>query len=95
MLYLMPVAGVLIVLLHQMFHGSRGNERTNLILVISDERIPMATLPIFISTILKARLLRIASAGKRAALRIPADASEDFGDVFHMDERDKKVMIAG
>ena len=53
MLYLMPVAGVLIVLLHQMFH-ELGNRGTNLILesISSDERIPMATLPcIFISTI--------------------------------------------
>lgn len=94
MLYLMPVAGVLIVLLHQMFHEI-GNRGTNLILesISSDERIPMATLPcIFISTILSQAVG--ASAGKEgAALQIGGCIGNYFGDVFHMDERDKKVMI--
>ena len=94
MLYLMPVAGVLIVLLHQMFH-ELGNRGTNLILesISSDERIPMATLPcIFISTILSQAVG--ASAGKEgAALQIGGCIRNYFGDVFHMDERDKKVMI--
>ena len=94
MLYLMPVAGVLIVLLHQMFH-ELGNRGTNLILesISSDERFPMATLPcIFISTILSQAVG--ASAGKEgAALQIGGCIGNYFGDVFHMDERDKKVMI--
>ena len=94
MLYLMPVAGVLIVLLHQMFH-ELGNRGTNLILesISSDERIPMATLPcLFISTILSQAVG--ASAGKEgAALQIGGCIGNYFGDVFHMDERDKKVMI--
>ena len=94
MLYLMPVAGALIVLLHQMFH-ELGNRGTNLILesISSDERIPMATLPcIFISTILSQAVG--ASAGKEgAALQIGGCIGNYFGDVFHMDERDKKVMI--
>lgn len=94
MLYLMPVAGVLIVLLHQMFH-ELGNRGTNLILesISSDERIPMATLPcIFISTIISQAVG--ASAGKEgAALQIGGCIGNYFGDVFHMDERDKKVMI--
>lgn len=94
MLYLMPVAGVLIVLLHQMFH-ELGNRGTNLILesISSDERIPMATLPcIFISTILSQAVG--ASAGKEgAALQIGGCIGNYFGDVFHMDERDKKVII--
>ncbi len=94
MLYLMPVAGVLIVLLHQMFH-ELGNRGTNLILesISSDERIPMATLPcIFISTILSQAVG--ASAGKEgAALQIGGCIGNYFGDVFHIDERDKKVMI--
>ena len=94
MLYLMPVAGVLIVLLHQMFH-ELGNRGTNLILesISSDERIPMATLPcIFISTIISQAVG--ATAGKEgAALQIGGCIGNYFGDVFHMDERDKKVMI--
>ena len=94
MLYLMPVAGVLIVLLHQMFHAI-GNRGTNLILesISSDEQIPMATLPcIFVSTILSQAVG--ASAGKEgAALQIGGCIGNFLGDVFHMDERDKKVMI--
>lgn len=76
LLYLMPVAGVLIVLLHQMFHEI-GNRGTNLILesISSDERIPMATLPcIFISTILSQAVG--ASAGKEGAALQIGGASE-------------------
>ena len=94
MLYLMPVAGVLIVLLHQMFHEI-GNRGTNLILesISSNEKIHMTTLPcIFVSTILSQAVG--ASAGKEgAALQIGGCIGNYLGDLFHMDERDKKVMI--
>ena len=94
MLYLMPVAGVLIVLLHQMFHEI-GNRGTNLILesISSNEKIHMTTLPcIFVSTILSQAVG--ASAGKEgAALQIGGCIGKYLGGLFHMDERDKKVMI--
>ena len=91
MLYLMPVAGVLIVLLHQMFHEI-GNRGTNLILesISSNEKIHMTTLPcIFVSTILS----QAVGASEGAALQIGGCIGNYLGDLFHMDERDKKVMI--
>ena len=93
MLYLMPVAGVLIVLLHQMFHEI-GNRGTNLILesISSNEKIHMTTLPcIFVSTILSQAVG--ASAGKEGAALQIGCIGNYLGDLFHMDERDKKVMI--
>lgn len=94
MLYLMPVSGLLIAAVHQILHQV-GNKGTNLILesISSTEKIKFTTLPcIFISTILSH--LVGASAGKEgAALQIGGCIGNCLGDLFRMDERDKKVAI--
>lgn len=94
MLYLMPVSGILIVIVHKALHQV-GNKGTNLILesISSTEKIHLATLPcIFISTILSH--LAGASAGKEgAALQIGGCIGNFIGDVLKMDEKDKKVAI--
>jgi len=94
MLYLMPVSGILIVLIHKFFHQV-GNKGTNLILesISSTEKISLSTFPcIFLSTILSH--LTGASAGKEgAALQIGGCIGNFLGDVFKMDEKDKKVAI--
>ena len=94
MLYLMPVAGVLIAVIHQVFNQV-GNKGTNLILesVSSNEKIRFSTLPcIFVSTILSQAVG--ASAGKEgAALQIGGCIGHLLGDVLKLDERDKKVAI--
>jgi len=94
MLYLMPVSGILIVIVHKIFHQI-GNKGTNLILesISSTEKISITTFPcIFISTILSH--LVGASAGKEgAALQIGGCIGNCMGDLFKMDEKDKKVAI--
>ena len=94
MLFLMPVSGILIVLVHKAL-DQVGNKGTNLILesISSTEQIRFSTLPcIFISTILSH--LTGASAGKEgAALQIGGCIGNTLGGLFHMDERDKKVAI--
>lgn len=94
MLYLMPVSGILIVVVHKFFHQV-GNKGTNLILesISSNEHIRFSTLPcIFVSTILSQ--LVGASAGKEgAALQIGGSIGNMLGDFLKLDERDKKVAI--
>lgn len=94
MLYLMPVFGILIVIIHKIFHQV-GNKGTNLILesISSTETIRFSTLPcIFISTILSH--LVGASAGKEgAALQIGGCIGNSIGNALKMDERDRKVAI--
>lgn len=94
MLYLMPVSGILIVLIHKLLHQV-GNKGTNLILesISGAEKIRLTTLPvIFISTILSH--LTGASAGKEgAALQIGGCIGDFLGDLLKFDERDKKVVI--
>lgn len=94
MLFLMPVSGILIVLVHKALNQV-GNKGTNLILesISSTEQIRFSTLPcIFISTLLSH--LTGASAGKEgAALQIGGCIGNTLGGLFHMDERDKKVAI--
>lgn len=94
MLYLMPVSGILIVLIHKLLHQV-GNKGTNVILesISGAEKIRLTTLPvIFISTILSH--LTGASAGKEgAALQIGGCIGDFLGDLLKFDERDKKVVI--
>ena len=71
MLYLMPVSGVLIVLVHKLLH-QLGNKGTNLILesISGAEKIRLTTVPvIFISTILS-HLTGASAAKEGAALQI-------------------------
>lgn len=94
MLYLMPVSGILIVLVHKLFNQV-GNKGTNVVIdsVSGSERIRISTLPtIFISTILSH--LVGASAGKEgAALQIGGSIGNFLGDFLKLDEKDKKVAI--
>ncbi len=94
MLYLMPVSGILIVLIHKAFHQV-GNKGTNLILesISSTEKIHFSTLPCIFSSTILSHLVG-ASAGKEgAALQIGGCIGNLIGDVLKMDERDKKVAI--
>ena len=94
MLYLMPVSGVLIVIVHKLFRQV-GNKGTNVILetIHGSGAIRFTMLPtIFISTILSH--LVGASAGKEgAALQIGASIANFVGDVFKLHDKDKKIII--
>lgn len=94
LLYLMPLAGALIALIHQMFNQV-GNKGTNIILesISANEKIRFSTLPcIFVSTILTHFVG--GSAGKEgAALQIGGCIGSYLGDALKLDEKDKKVAI--
>ena len=94
MLYLMPVSGILIVIVHKLLR-TVGNKGTNVVLesISGTERVKITLLPtIFISTILSHFVG--ASAGKEgAALQIGACIANFLGDTLHLHDRDKKIII--
>ena len=94
MLYLMPISGILIVVVHKVLRQV-GNKGTNLVLetIHGDGVIRFTMLPtIFISTILSH--LVGASAGKEgAALQIGASIANLVGDAFKLHDKDKKIII--
>ncbi|MBQ5699046.1 MAG: chloride channel protein, partial [Lachnospiraceae bacterium] len=94
MLYLMPVSGILIVIVHKVLKQV-GNKGTNLILesIHGHEKVDFTLLPtIFLSTILSHFVG--ASAGKEgAALQIGASIANLVGDAFKLHDKDKKIII--
>ncbi len=94
MLFLMPVSGILIVVVHKVLKQV-GNKGTNLILesIHGSEKVNFTLLPtIFISTILSHFVG--ASAGKEgAALQIGASIANLVGDGFKLHDKDKKILI--
>lgn len=94
MLYLMPVSGIIIVLIHKFF-DQIGNKGTNIVLdsILSNGKIRFSLLPsIAFSTILSQ--LVGASAGKEgAALQIGGCIGDFVGTLIHLDEQDKKIVI--
>lgn len=94
MLYLMPVSGILIIIVHKIFR-TVGNKGTNMVLesISGTERVRITLLPtIFISTILSHFVG--ASAGKEgAALQIGASIANLLGDALKLHDKDKKIII--
>ena len=94
LLFCMPVAGVLIVFLHECLN-EKGNRGTNLVLeaVTGDKPVdkPIPVL-IYVSTVLSH--LVGASAGREgAALQIGGGLGGFVGGLFHLDEKDRKVAV--
>lgn len=94
LLYLMPAAGIVIVLIHELFHQV-GNKGTNLVLesVSSDETISPSVLPCIFSSAILTHFVG-GSAGKvGASLQMGGCFGNIVGEIFHLDQRDKKVLI--
>lgn len=93
-LFLMPVAGLLIVWLYHVSHEEK-NRGTNMVLesISSNEEITVRTGPlIFVTTILSH--LVSASAGKEgAALQLGGSLGNLIGKVIRLDEKDKKIAV--
>ncbi len=92
--FLMPVAGLLIIWLYQMGHEEK-NRGTDLVLesVSAHEEIPVITAPlIFVSSILSHVVS--ASAGREgAALQLGGALGNLTGKVMKLDEKDRKIAI--
>jgi H+/Cl- antiporter ClcA len=93
-LFLMPVAGLVIIAMYHLLHSLK-NSGTNLVIqaIQSDEEIPLkVSLLIIISTLITH--LVGGSAGKEgAALQIGGSFGNRIANMFHLDERDTKIMI--
>lgn len=94
LLYLLPLAGVLIVSWYYLFKDKH-DQGTNLVIsaIHSGEEVPLRMAPlIFVATVLTH--LCGGSAGREgAALQIGASIGNSIGKVFHFNENDKRVMI--
>ena len=91
---LLPVGGVLIVFLYRVTHDKH-DKGTNMILASlrSEAQIPVQTAPlIFISTIITHFVG--GSAGREgAALQLGGGLANMFGNLLHMREKDKHILI--
>ncbi|MCI8659042.1 MAG: chloride channel protein [Lachnospiraceae bacterium] len=92
--FLMPVAGLIIVWLYQVNHEEK-NRGTDLVLesVSAHQEIPVITAPlIFVSSILSHTVS--ASAGREgAALQLGGALGNLTGKLLHLDEKDRKIAI--
>lgn len=93
-LYLLPVAGLLIVWLYHICK-EENNRGTNTVMeaIYSDQEITLATAPlIFVSTILTQ--FGCGSSGREgAALQLGGSLGNLLGKWFRLDEKDRKVMV--
>lgn len=94
LVFFLPVAGLLIVLLYKLLHQEH-HKGTNLVIaaIRTDELIHARTAPlIFVSTILTH--LCGGSAGREgAALQLGGSIGESIGRIFKFDEKDRTIII--
>lgn len=94
LLFFMPVAGILIVFLHEIFH-EKGNRGTNLVLeAVTGDRPVDRPIPllIFISTILS-HLVGASVGREGAALQIGGGLGGWLGEKLGFDQKDRKVAV--
>lgn len=94
MLFLMPLAGLLIIWMYRTFH-EEGNRGTNMVIdaISSDEKVTAATGPlIFVATILT-HLTGGSSGREGAALQLGGSIGNSLGNLMRLDEKDKKIAI--
>lgn len=93
-LYTLPVMGVIIAALYHVCRESN-NRGTNMVVeaIYSDTRITAATAPLmFLSTILTQ--FGCGSSGREgAALQIGGSLGSLLGRLFHLDEKDQKIVV--
>ena len=91
MLYLLPLAGVLIGLIYHFLHTENKNTNTIIDSIQLGERVPFALVPtIFLSTVLTH--LCGGSAGREgAALQIGGGLGNLAGRIFRLDEKDMRI----
>lgn len=94
LLYFLPLAGAAIALLYRFGdHSSRRGTNSVLAAIRSDERVSFRTAPlIFIGTALTH--LFGGSAGREgAALQLGGAIASTAGDLFHLDEKDRHIIV--
>lgn len=93
-IFLLPLAGVVIVMLYRMFNYSN-NKGTNLVLstIHTDTKLPFKMAPlIFISTVITHMFG--GSAGREgAALQLGGSIGSKLGELLKLDEQDEHVII--
>lgn len=95
LLYVLPLAGIVIVWLYKVFHYEKNKGTDQVFLTVHAEKkdIPFRMAPlIFISTVLTH--LCGGSAGREgAALQMGGSIGSTIGRMFHLDEKDRIVLV--
>ncbi|MCI8951300.1 MAG: chloride channel protein [Lachnospiraceae bacterium] len=93
-LYLMPVAGLMIISLYHVFHEEK-NKGTNMVIeaISSDKEVSFATGPlIFVSTILT-HFVGGSSGREGAALQLGGSIGNAAGHLIRLDDKDRKIAV--
>jgi H+/Cl- antiporter ClcA len=94
LIYLLPFAGLLIIFLYSV-SGQYNNKGTNLVLLAiqTEEHISIKVSPLIIISTLITHLFGGSAGREGAALQLGGSLGDFFSQVFHFDEKDKKITI--
>ena len=93
-LFLLPVAGLIIVFLYRLADES-DNKGTNLVItaIQSNAEVPVKVAPLIIISTLLTHLCGGSAGREGAALQVGGSLGNFFAKVFHFDDKDTRIMI--
>lgn len=92
MLYLLPVAGLIIVTMYRL---DSYKTSTNLILegIHSGKHVPLRTAPLIVGATVLTHACGGSAGREGAALQLGGSIGYNIGKAFHLDEKDRKIML--
>lgn len=94
MIFLLPLAGVLIVFIYQL-SGSADNKGTNLVItaIQSNEEVPTRVAPLIIISTILTHICGGSAGREGAALQVGGSLGGFFAKLLHFDDKDTRIMI--
>lgn len=94
MLFLLPAAGLLIVLMYRLA-GEASNTGTNLVItaIQSNDEVPIHVAPLIIVSTLLTHLCGGSAGREGAALQVGGSVGNFFARLLHFDDKDTRIMI--
>lgn len=90
--FLLPLAGILIVLISKLFHDS-SNIDTVMGAITSNKKVPIALAPVIMLSTFISHLFGASVGREGAALQLGGSLGEALGKIFKLDKKDKKIII--
>lgn len=93
-LFLLPIAGLLIVFMYRMA-GEASNTGTNLVItaIQSNDEVPVHVAPLIIISTLLTHLCGGSAGREGAALQVGGSIGNFFAKLLHFDDKDTRIMI--
>lgn len=94
LLFLLPIAGLLIVFLYQI-SGQGKNTGTNLVItaIQSNDEVPVRVAPLIIISTLLTHLCGGSAGREGAALQVGGSLGNFFAKILHLDDKDTRILI--